>query len=61
MSSIAPKRKRAVVRGALASTAALLLLLPSPVPGAGRVAPGKAPELALLFTGDVVGYIEPCG
>ena len=25
------------------------------------VSPGKAPPLTLLYTGNVVGYIEPCG
>ena len=30
-------------------------------PGGVLVAPGPAPDLALLYTGDVVGYIEPCG
>jgi hypothetical protein len=31
------------------------------VPGGSLVAAGPAPELDLLYTGDVVGYIEPCG
>ena len=25
------------------------------------VAPGPAPDLVLLYTGNVVGYVEPCG
>ena len=25
------------------------------------VAPGEAPDLVLLYTGGVVGYVEPCG
>ena len=25
------------------------------------VAPGDVPDLALVFTGGVVGYVEPCG
>jgi hypothetical protein len=25
------------------------------------VAPGPAPDLILLHTGDVIGYLEPCG
>jgi hypothetical protein len=31
------------------------------VPDGALVAPGKAPELDLLYTGDVLGYIDPCG
>jgi hypothetical protein len=31
------------------------------VPDGALVAAGKAPEVDLLFTGDVIGYIEPCG
>jgi hypothetical protein len=31
------------------------------VPNGALVAAGKAPELDMLFTGDVIGYIEPCG
>lgn len=30
-------------------------------PGAVLVAPGNAPDLVLLYTGDVLGYLEPCG
>lgn len=31
------------------------------IPEGALVAPGKAPELDLLFTGDVMGYVDPCG
>jgi len=31
------------------------------VPDGALVAAGKAPELELLYTGDVIGCIEPCG
>jgi len=31
------------------------------VPDGALVAAGKAPEVDILFTGDVIGYIEPCG
>lgn len=31
------------------------------VQGGALIAPGKAPEVDILYTGDVVGYIEPCG
>jgi hypothetical protein len=44
---------------------------PAPVPAApaaapvagqgGLLAPGRSPELEILFTGDVVGFLEPCG
>ena len=30
-------------------------------PTQGLVAPGSSPDLEILFTGDVVGYLEPCG
>jgi len=31
------------------------------VPGGSLVAAGKAPEVELLYTGDVMGYLETCG
>jgi hypothetical protein len=31
------------------------------VPDGALVAAGKAPELDVLYTGDVIGFIEPCG
>jgi hypothetical protein len=31
------------------------------IPNGALVAPGPAPEVDLLYTGDVIGYIEPCG
>ena len=30
-------------------------------PAGALVAPGDAPELTLLYTGNVVGYLDPCG
>jgi len=27
----------------------------------GLIASGESPDLFLLYTGDVIGYIEPCG
>ena len=27
----------------------------------GLVKGGKSPDLNLIYTGDVIGYIEPCG
>ena len=40
--------------------------VPTPAPATvapqgGLVTPGRSPELEILFTGDVVGYLEPCG
>jgi ABC-type cobalamin transport system permease subunit len=32
----------------------------APPPGV-LIPPGKAPEVSLLYTGDVIGFIEPCG
>jgi len=32
----------------------------TPPPGA-LVAPGDMPQLTLLYTGNVVGYLDPCG
>jgi hypothetical protein len=31
-----------------------------PPPGA-LIAPGDTPQLTLLYTGNVVGYLDPCG
>lgn len=31
------------------------------LPPGTLVAPGPAADLEILFTGDVIGYIEPCG
>jgi hypothetical protein len=30
-------------------------------PGGALVAPGSAPDLIFLYTGDVIGYLDPCG
>jgi hypothetical protein len=29
--------------------------------GGALVAPGNAPDVIFLHTGDVIGYLEPCG
>ncbi len=31
------------------------------VPTQALVASGRAPDLIVLYTGNVVGYLEPCG
>jgi hypothetical protein len=30
-------------------------------PRGAMIAPGKAADLVLLYTGDAIGYIDPCG
>jgi hypothetical protein len=49
----------------LAALAALMLFLHPPAPAqtkkSGLVAGGEAPDLIMLYTGDVIGYIDPCG
>jgi len=30
-------------------------------PGGALIAPGRAPDLILLYTGDVLGFLDPCG
>ncbi len=30
-------------------------------PSGALIAPGTAADLTLLYTGDVVGYVDPCG
>ena len=34
---------------------------PAPGEEGALVAEGAAPDLALIYTGSVVGYVEPCG
>lgn len=31
------------------------------LPDGALVAPGPAADIEILFTGDVIGYLEPCG
>ena len=49
----------------LALAAALLALGLAPAPAAQRqeslIAGGPAPDVILLYTGDVIGYLGPCG
>lgn len=44
--------------------AAILLASPGPVSGNTDAlvrTDGRAPGLFLIYTGDVIGYVEPCG
>jgi hypothetical protein len=47
------------------AAAVLLAALPGVVPqephGASLIAEGEAPDLFLLYTGDVIGLLDPCG
>jgi hypothetical protein len=31
------------------------------LPPGAMIAPGRAADLTLLYTGDVIGYLDPCG
>jgi hypothetical protein len=53
---------------ALVSALALSIALAQQPPGKSHlppagalVAPGEAPDVTLLYTGDVIGYLDPCG
>ena len=49
----------------VALVAAMVLVLACTVAGAqqsgGLVPDGAPPNVALVFTGDTIGYVEPCG
>ena len=49
----------------LAAMALILVFLHPPAPAQtkrqGLIAGGETPDLILMFTGDVIGYIDPCG
>ena len=54
--------------GRLHAAACLALLLVGLAPRLGAqeatgalIASGDSPDLFLLYTGDVIGYLEPCG
>ena len=55
------QRRGVAVAGLTAFLSVVVPVVSFTAAGAGRVAPGRAPDLTILFTGDVVGYIEPCG
>ncbi len=48
------QRTRAAVLG-------LLALSWTSVHASGLVPPSEAPDVALVYTGDVIGYLDPCG
>ena len=52
-----PFRVRVVAIGALLLLAAVTVAQQR----GGLVPDGNPPDVALVFTGDVIGYIEPCG
>ena len=49
----------------LAAALLLVILLHPEAPAQtgkrGLIAGGEAPDLILMYTGDVIGYIDPCG
>ena len=65
MSTIRGLLRLAVLAAAIGVAFAESVTPPPPrsleVPEGALVAPGKAAELELMFTGDVIGYIEDCG
>jgi hypothetical protein len=61
-----PRNKSSSTRTILILAMALLAVaLHSPAAAqggrAGLVAAGEPPDLMLLYTGDVIGYVDPCG
>lgn len=43
------------------AVAALYPATPAPTAGKVLIAGGRPPDLLLLYTGDVIGNIDPCG
>ncbi len=39
----------------------LVALCGATAQAAGLIQPSAPPDVALVFTGDVIGYIDPCG
>jgi hypothetical protein len=55
------KRSLLAVTVALAAVA-LSQAVPAPVAASkGLIADGRPPDLLLMYTGDVIGYVDPCG
>jgi len=40
---------------------ALVALCMTTVHAGGLIPPSASPDVALVFTGDVIGFIDPCG
>jgi len=55
------KLYRSLPRALAAAGAVLLSLAAVPAARAQLVAEGPTPNLFLIYTGDVIGYIDPCG
>ena len=57
------KIRRCGIAAALLAAVALWLSarLSAQEQAAGLVTGGEKPDLFLLYTGDVIGYVEPCG
>jgi len=34
---------------------------PAQAQGSGLIRDGNPPDIAMVFTGDVIGFIDPCG
>ncbi|HKQ61449.1 MAG TPA: hypothetical protein VJS92_09150 [Candidatus Polarisedimenticolaceae bacterium] len=52
------------MRRTWATIVVLVVLLAAGLPArpqVGMVPAGETPQLVLLYTGDVIGYIDPCG
>jgi len=61
---VASKTRRHRIRAALILALLAAGLLPrvaAQEATGGLIASGESPDLFLLYTGDVIGYIEPCG
>jgi hypothetical protein len=54
---------KAFLAAAFVALAAVSLHPASKVPGAPKplIAGGRQPDMLLMYTGDVIGYVDPCG
>ena len=57
------RKRNAGARGVAAALAAGLLATGAfaQAQPRGLIPPGDAPALDLIYTGDVIGYLDPCG
>lgn len=57
-----PPRRLCLVAAALALALTALPAATAQAPkGGSLVASGSRPDVVLMYTGDVIGYLEPCG